>query len=86
MPHLLLLVVPGRPGLHVPRAPVIAIEEHAVSSSQLGGRPGVGAGDGAVEDAEEPDHQAHDVLSLEVGMLLGVGARSRGRHGAVTCW
>ena len=84
-PHLLLLVVPGGPGLHVPGAAVIAVEEHAVSPGQLGGRAGVGGGDRAVEDAQEPDHQAHDVLSLEVGVLLCVRGWGQGGQGAVTC-
>lgn len=81
--HLLLLDVSGGAGLHVTGAPVIAVEEDAVSPGQLGGGPGVGGGDGAVEDAEEPDHQAHDILGLEVWVLLGVGGQ--GGHSAVPC-
>ena len=77
--HLVLLVVPGGPGLHVaPRAAVLVLQQDAVRPGQLGGGAGAGGGDGGVEDAEEPDHQAHDVLRVEPGVVAGLGLWARG--------
>ena len=62
LPHQSPAEVAAVPGLNITSSSLVILQQHSVSTRQLGGGAGARAGDGGVEDTEEPDDEAHDVL------------------------
>ena len=80
--NLTIFIIPGSSCFNVSTRPFIFAEKNHVSTSQLGGRPRVGGGDGAVEEEEKkrvvdkgkgpkPINHMRD-LQIDLGLRLSI--------------
>ena len=65
-----MFIVSCSSSLNITSRSVILGQKNTISASQLGGAVGVGGCDGGVEDTEEPDDEADNVLRVKSWMIF----------------